>query len=42
MDVGAGFELKTNKLWATVTAVAPLILTALLWAYIILVRGFFE
>lgn len=35
MDTGAGFELRTNKLWATVTAVAPLLLTALLWAYII-------
>lgn len=35
MDAGAGFELRTNKLWATVTAIAPLVLTALLWAYII-------
>jgi len=42
MDVGAGFELRTNKLWAVITSVAPLILTAALWAYIILVRGFFE
>jgi succinate dehydrogenase / fumarate reductase cytochrome b subunit len=42
MDVGAGFELRTNKMWAVITSVAPLILTAALWAYIILVRGFFE
>ena len=42
MDVGAGFELRTNKLWATITAVAPLLLTAALWAYILFVRGFFE
>lgn len=42
MDVGAGFELNTNKRWAVITAVAPLVLTAALWAYIILVRGFFE
>lgn len=35
MDVGAGFEIETNKMWATVTAIAPLLLTALLWAYII-------
>ncbi len=35
MDVGAGFELRTNKRWALITAVVPLLLTALLWAYII-------
>ena len=35
MDVGAGFELRTNKRWATITAILPLLLTILLWAYII-------
>ena len=35
MDVGAGFELRTNKLWATITAAVPALLTALLWAWII-------
>jgi hypothetical protein len=35
MDVGAGFELRTNKMWATITALAPAVLTALLWAWII-------
>ena len=35
MDVGAGFELRINKMWATITAVAPAVLTALLWAWII-------
>ena len=35
MDVGAGFELTTNKRWATIVAVVPALLTALLWAYII-------
>ncbi len=34
MDVGAGFELNTNKRWSTIVAVAPLLLTALFWAYI--------
>jgi succinate dehydrogenase / fumarate reductase cytochrome b subunit len=42
MDVGAGFELKTNKMWAMVTAAVPLLLTAALWGYILFVRGFFE
>ena len=41
MDVGAGFELRTNKMWANVTAALPLLLTAALWAYILFVRGFF-
>jgi succinate dehydrogenase / fumarate reductase, cytochrome b subunit len=40
MDTGAGFELRTNKFWANVTAIAPLLLTAALWGYIIYVRGF--
>jgi len=35
MDVGAGFELNTNKRWATIVAIVPLLLTALFWAYII-------
>jgi succinate dehydrogenase / fumarate reductase cytochrome b subunit len=41
MDAGAGFELRTNKMWATIVALVPLVLTAALWAYILLVRGFF-
>jgi succinate dehydrogenase / fumarate reductase cytochrome b subunit len=36
MDMGAGFELRTNKRWALITAVVPLLLTAALWAYILL------
>ena len=35
MDVGAGFELNTNKRWATIVAIVPVLLTALLWAYIV-------
>ena len=41
MDAGAGFELKTNKAWATVVALLPLVLTGALWAYILFVRGYF-
>ena len=35
MDVGAGYELSTNKFWATVTVAASVVLTALLWLYIV-------
>ena len=35
LDTGAGYELKTNKFWATMTMVVSPILTALYWAYIL-------
>jgi len=35
MDIGAGFELKTNKTWAMVTVIASLVATAALWAYLL-------
>jgi succinate dehydrogenase / fumarate reductase, cytochrome b subunit len=34
MDVGAGYELGTNKLWANVTVIAAVTLTVLFWLYI--------
>jgi succinate dehydrogenase / fumarate reductase cytochrome b subunit len=40
MDTGAGFEIKTNKMWATIVAILPLLLTGALWGYILFVRGF--
>lgn len=39
MDIGAGFELSTNKFWAAVTVAGALLLTALLWAWILLGRN---
>jgi succinate dehydrogenase / fumarate reductase cytochrome b subunit len=39
MDMGAGFELPVNKFWANMTIVGSLLLTALLWAWIILEKG---
>ena len=39
MDIGAGFELNTNKFWATMTIVGSLVLTLALWAWILLGRG---
>ena len=35
MDTGAGFELDTNKRFAILTIVGSLLLTALLWAYLL-------
>jgi succinate dehydrogenase / fumarate reductase cytochrome b subunit len=35
LDIGAGYELDTNKKWSLVTLVGALILTAALWAYIV-------
>ena len=35
MDVGAGYELRTNRTWATLTVVGAVLLTAALWAWII-------
>jgi succinate dehydrogenase / fumarate reductase, cytochrome b subunit len=31
MDVGAGFELNTNRLWSWLTIAAAIVLTALVW-----------
>lgn len=39
MDIGAGYELRTNKTWAVMTIVGSLLLTALTWAWIVFGRG---
>ena len=39
MDVGAGYELSTNKFWANVTVLGAVLLTALTWAWIVYGRG---
>ena len=39
MDVGAGFELNTNKKMAYATLAFSFLLTLALWAYILLVRA---
>lgn len=35
MDIGAGYELKTNKFWAVATLFAAILFTAALWAWIL-------
>ena len=39
MDIGAGYELSTNKFWATMTLVGSAVLTAALWVWILWGRG---
>ncbi len=39
MDVGAGFELGTNKSMAIATMIGSALLTVALWGYILLGRG---
>ena len=38
LDTGAGYELKTNKFWATMTIIVSIAATAAIWAPILLVR----
>lgn len=38
MDIGAGFELRTNKFWAMMTIVGAAILTMALWGWLLLGR----
>lgn len=36
LDIGAGYELGQNNLWATISTVLGFVLTAALWAFILL------
>ncbi len=39
MDIGAGYELRSNKRWAVATMIGALLLTALFWAWIVMGRA---
>jgi succinate dehydrogenase / fumarate reductase cytochrome b subunit len=39
MDIGAGFELRSNKFWANMTLAGTLFLTALFWFLVVVVKG---
>ena len=39
LDIGAGYELSTNKFWANTILVASVLLTGLIWLYIFYGRG---
>jgi len=34
LDIGAGFELSTNKFWATMTLIGSVLLTIAFWVYV--------
>jgi succinate dehydrogenase / fumarate reductase cytochrome b subunit len=34
LDIGAGYELSTNRFWSIMTLVGALLMTALLWAFL--------
>jgi succinate dehydrogenase / fumarate reductase cytochrome b subunit len=34
MDIGAGFELSTNKLWSMIVVILGIVFTILTWGYI--------
>jgi succinate dehydrogenase / fumarate reductase cytochrome b subunit len=38
MDIGAGFELSTNKFWANMTVLGSIVLTALFWFVVVGVK----
>jgi succinate dehydrogenase / fumarate reductase cytochrome b subunit len=38
MDMGAGFEISGNKRWALLTLMGSILLTILLWLYILVIR----
>ncbi|AGH48592.1 succinate dehydrogenase subunit C [Sphingomonas sp. MM-1] len=39
LDTGAGYELKTNRMWSILTIVGSITFTALIWGCILLARG---
>ena len=39
LDTGAGYELRTNKTWAMATIAGSVILTVVIWGYVLGVRG---
>ena len=38
LDMGAGYELKTNRFWANMTVAASIVLTGLTWLYLLGVK----
>jgi len=39
LDVGAGYELDTNRFWSIASPIIAILLTVCLWAYIIFGKG---
>lgn len=39
LDIGAGYELDTNRFWSIASPIIAILLTVALWAYIFLGKG---
>ena len=39
LDIGAGYELDTNRFWSIASPIIAIALTACLWAYLLFVKG---
>lgn len=39
LDIGAGYELNTNRFWSMASPIIAIILTVALWSYIIFSKG---
>ena len=39
LDIGAGYELDTNRFWSIASPIIAIVLTAALWVYLIWGRG---
>lgn len=39
LDIGAGYELDTNRFWSMASPIIAIVLTIALWSYIILGKG---
>ena len=39
LDIGAGYELDTNRFWSIASPIIAIILTIALWSYILLGKG---
>jgi succinate dehydrogenase / fumarate reductase cytochrome b subunit len=39
LDIGAGYELDTNRFWSIASPIIAIVLTVALWAYILFVKG---
>ena len=38
LDIGAGYELRTNRRWSWITIIGSFVVTAAIWAYILGVK----
>ncbi len=39
LDIGAGYELDTNRFWSILSPILGIALTVCVWAYILFVKG---